>query len=222
MASYKKLLLGASYKTKFGNCMLQSDMPELLILPKDVFYDKENDESDLEVHLECLSQPLSEYKINVLNYISGFIMKQALSSLTCFECRTFLKNAPKVVEPFLTLKDRGGLTVPCVEVQTIVTYTNRVVEPILNGGNLTISSLSTKVLRKVLDLLIIRNVTILNQVDDHVDVLLYKSHRLTLIEFVVNKFVCMRMRHFAKSFNDSLKKNNVRKKFTKLVHFNNQ
>ena len=124
--------------------------------------------------------------------------------------------------PFLIQINRGRLVLPCVEVETIVSYTNNVVEPLIDGKHSQISSLNVLVLRKVLELINLRNDTLLCQLDEHVDVLLYKSHRLKLIEFVVTKFVNMRMRHFSKHLNESMKKKMIRKKLTKLIHFSNQ
>ena len=47
-------------------------------------------------------------------------------------------------------------------------------------------------------------------------------HSVEVVSKIATTFISIRLKHFAKQENERIKRNRLRKKLSKLVHFNNQ
>ena len=136
-SGFKKLLAGAANKTNSANCLWDCDT-SVLMLSADfkktsVAVDKAYppvDESDSEwIKLLVSLDQNSEYKDNVLTYISGYIQKRLIVNENCHLCLMHLENEKfldtcKLIER----KNRGGLTKANSNVIKVVETANQVIE----------------------------------------------------------------------------------------------
>ena len=106
-ASFRKLLIGSTHSSYCGNCMLQDDTNYLILPPyisnTNVFnqHPEETDEPAL-IYMDSLDTK-SEYRSNVLNYISGFIQRSKVKTEQCISCKLFLSNL-KIVKKWFRLQ----------------------------------------------------------------------------------------------------------------------
>ena len=201
-ASFRKLLIGATHTSCFGNCMLQDDTNVLILPPyisnTNVFnqHSEETDEPAL-IYMDSLDTK-SEYRSNVLNYISGFIQRSKVKTEQCISCKLFLSNL-KIVKTsaLLEIKDKGGLTCPSPIIEKIVTIADSILNPKLSSGDiLREKNLIDKVYLITLRVVNLNKLYFFSELDDHVDdVGLLGSHRNLLIRKIVCSFVTMRAKH---------------------------
>ena len=98
-ASFKKLLLGATNKSKHGNC-LSKDHIDIVTYPtktKDAvdFVSTEYDLDEIDSWVDVYDQGLhleSDFKKNVSTYISGYIQRKLQGNYPCVYCQDFLRN----------------------------------------------------------------------------------------------------------------------------------
>ena len=50
----------------------------------------------------------------------------------------------------------------------------------------------------------------------------FHEHSVEVVSKIATTFISIRLKHFAKQENERIKRNRLRKKLSKLVHFNNQ
>ena len=58
-----------------------------------------------------INNTISEYKIDIIVYISGFITRKLLKQIDCFECKIALKNN-LTKSSLIDIKNRGRLVSP--------------------------------------------------------------------------------------------------------------
>ena len=101
-AAFKKLIFGQSNKSDYGNC-LADDHLAIMSYPMDTKkaidhieaeYDLDEFDSWLDVY-ERSEALASEYKDNVVSYISGFVQKTLESKIGCVYCAEKLKEDTK-------------------------------------------------------------------------------------------------------------------------------
>ena len=94
-AAYKKLLMGASNLSKYGNFILQ-DEKKLLNLPSKTIDAVKMVENALELtetiddrYISAAVETKSEYSDSIIPYISGFIHRKLLKKETCLSCHSY-------------------------------------------------------------------------------------------------------------------------------------
>ena len=136
-SAYKKLLLGACNKTKYGNCILQDDS-RLLVFSnmstkavKDISETFDLSDSDqTDIYLSAIEKT-SEFSKNALTYISGFVQRKILKRETCLGCHDFLsKSKIKSTCKFIDSVNRGGLIHPNSNLNLIVKVSNSCIDEI--------------------------------------------------------------------------------------------
>ena len=228
-------MLGATHQGIRENCIAQDDCT--LVLPPTTvssmaFFentfelrDNEGDQfltSTTDIYLNSMQQNLSEFKLNVLNHIAGYIQKLLTAKEQCVDCMLFLSNMKNVRGGMLlNRKNRGGLTLPSVEFEKVVKisetlFTNLVQE---QGGNpFKVKNLVDIISLKACTLIQDLYPTLLKELDEHVETM--GSHRNLMVKKIVGCFVAMRSKHFCKQFNRQTVK--VRVQLSKLILFKNQ
>jgi hypothetical protein len=229
-------MIGAVHRGIRENCLSQDDTT--LVLPSTTvscmsFFEQTvnmiNEEtankwinSDTDLFLNSLQNNLSEFKVNVLNHIAGYIQKQLQAKEQCVYCSIFLSNM-KIVRGGILLnrKNRGGLTLPSDEFEKIVKISETLFSRLLiqEGGNpFKIKNIVQVISLKASTLIQELYPTLLIELDDHVEIM--GSHRILMIKKIVGCYVAMRVKHFCRQFNmQSLK---VRVQLSKLVLFKHQ
>jgi hypothetical protein len=232
----KKIMIGAVHHGIRENCLSQDDTK--LVLPSTTlssmaFFEKtlnlrdkdETDEwlsSDTDIFLNSLQNNVSEYKVNVLNHIAGYIQKKLNANEQCVLCNLFLSNL-KIVrgDKLLSRKNRGGLTLPSLEFEKIVGICESVFSNILQeqGGNpFKVKNLVHVVSVRVSSVVHELHPTLLKELDEHVETM--GSHRNLMLKKIVGCYTSLRVKHFCKELN--MKSVKVRVQLSKLVLFKHQ
>jgi hypothetical protein len=229
-------MIGATHRCIRENCLSQDD--SVLVLPSTTtaclsYFEQslnmENQESQnqwldstTDLLLNSLQNNLSEFKLNVLNHVAGFIQKQLKAREQCSSCNVFLSNM-KIVHggKLLNRKNRGGLTLPSEEFEKIVKISETLFQNILveAGGNpFRIKNIVDIISLKACSLIQELYPALLEELDNHLGIM--GSHRNLMIKKVVGSFIALRMKHFCKQFNNESIK--VRVQLSKLILFKHQ
>ena len=131
-ASFKKLLLGATNKSKHGNC-LSKDHIDIVTYPsktKDAvdFVSTEYDLDEIDSWVDVYERGLnleSDFKKNVSTYMSGYIQRKLQRNYPCVYCQDFLRSCKnRQTCDLIEKKDLGGLVRPSLNVNLVVDVTN--------------------------------------------------------------------------------------------------
>ena len=186
--------------------------------------DEERDylETPIDLVLNSLHNSLSEYKLNILNHIAGFIQKKLSITEKCVYCSLFLSNM-KVVRGGMLLnrKNREGLTLPSQQFEKIVKICETLFSNLIQeeGGNpFKVKNLVTNISLKVCLLIHELYPTLLKELDNHLETM--GSHRNLMIKKIVGCYVALRAKHLCRQFN--LKSMKVRVHLSKLILFKHQ
>lgn len=196
-----------------------------IVEDNDMTVENETDTSDVLMHLVDRTD-LSDYKNNILYYISGYIVMKILNKLTCQHCRALLithrthKDHDYLIDvcefsSFTAFVDRGGLKYASTFVFDVVKYIEKLfllMSPDLQSLNMkkmlnmTLHQFSPK----------IRHIMLAHPSSD-------ESHELELIKCIGQKYLQLRLRSYGKSL--TLKhvghKATLRQKLRKTVLFSN-
>lgn len=229
-------MIGAVHRGIRENCMAQDD--SVLVLPSTTavslsYFEKSielnNDESQnkwmdstTDLLLNSLQNNLSEFKLNVLNHVAGFIQMQLRAKERCCFCNSFLSNM-KIVHggQLLNRKNRGGLTLPSKEFEKIVRISESLFQNLLleAGGNpFKIKNIVDIISLKACTLIQELYPNLLEELDEHLGIM--GSHRNLMIKKVVGCYIALRVKHFCKQYNDQSVK--VRVQLSKLILFKHQ
>jgi ribosomal protein S17E len=178
--------------------------------------------STTDLFLNSLQNNLSEFKLNVLNHVAGYIQKQLKAKEQCVYCGSFLSNM-KIVHGGLLInrKNRGGLTLPSVEFEKIVQISETLFVNLLleAGGNpFKVKNLVDIISLRACSLIQELYPTLLRELDNHVGIM--GSHRNLMIKKVVGCYIALHVKHFCKQFNKQSVK--VRVQLSKLILFKHQ
>ena len=231
-SALKKVLLGATHTGLWENCISQDETT--LLLPTSTSenlslfsekYDLNSGNGDqwlnspIDLYLAYL-QSRTLFKENVLNYVAGFIQRQIRNKEQCVHCRLFMSNIKDVHAcSLLDRKNRGGLTLPSVQLEKVVQISEAIFSNLLKteGNPFKVRKIVEKISQKTCKEVFDNHPTLLSQLDDHCEV---GSHRNLMIKKIVGCFISMRCKHFAKEHNQQNVK--VRVQLSKLILFKNQ
>ena len=132
--AFKKLLFGATNKSKVRNCLSQDHM-EIMTIPSHVQkaaveitcqYDID-DEFDSWLDLFERGNVDNEYKDNVVSYVSGFIQRKLRSKYACVYCQNFLLQESNLSSSkLISTKTLGGLIKPNEKIVQIVNVSEKI------------------------------------------------------------------------------------------------
>lgn len=209
-AAFKKLLLGATNKTRFGNALVANDDSPIMRLPSacsnavklvDEYYDLNCD--DIEPYLQSFDDR-HEFSDDILTYISGFINKKIIFKESCVFCRNFLVNSKiRSTCDIINIKNEGKLTQPDHRINIIIKVTDKIFHQFQLSNNIFVERhLIDKVFLRVLKVLDMKFSKFLSCLDTHVDSLSSEtSHRNILIKKIVAAYITLRCRHLSKEKN---------------------
>ena len=134
--TYRKILLGVSDRMiKYANCTFQDNTEIIGLIPstqnKLDYLSEHYDLEDIDIEqVSNISQ--SDYKKNVVNYISGFIVKIVCKKLSCNDCISLLKTDPH--NGLIRCKDYDNFMMyPSTFVTKLTTLSENVLGPELNS-----------------------------------------------------------------------------------------
>lgn len=217
--TYRRLLLGVTNNIVHNANVLAQDSCEIVaLIPSvedkiDYVYNKYDlDDNDLD---NVLSSTLSEYSLNVIEYISGFVVRQVSCKLSCRECTESLNTGQSVNNSLTKIRDFGNLLMyPSDFVKKISEISEKILKVELSGN----SWLSKKyffdfIVMKICNSFVSFHGDILKTMDNH-------CYELT--KKIVSCYVTIRLKYHAKSYNDKHKKTRLRSKLSKIILHNNQ
>ena len=170
--------------------------------------------------------PLSDYKTVAIGYIAGYVVLMVRKRLKCEECLAALVTdqflPDSMAHNLIRAKDRGGLIKPSKSVIQVCDATERHFQSLVkvSGGlpreNGLINKLSSAVLSSV-------GSNVFNDLEDHMfDSSPENNHVFGIVKCIVGCFAKIRMHHLTKAFNSENAGKYVRKKYSKLIHFQHQ
>ena len=223
-SAYRKIMIGATSNSFFGNCLMQDDTEVMILPPKIPVTEilEEDEEDDISDVIKDSLETKSEYRQNVLVYIAGYIQRRVSKTMQCTSCQLLLSNMRiSVSSGLIETKDRGGLIRPSADIVRLINIVDSIFNQYLVDGKLfTQKRLIEKIFIQTLKVVNSCNLKLFDFLDDHVENIVFGSHRSNFFKKVVFAFVTMRARHSCREFNNSCAK--VRIKLSKLILFKNQ
>ena len=145
-ASFKKLLMGATNKSKYGNCLSQDHLDIMTypiktdeavnIISSD--YDLDEMDSWVDVYERGLNLE-SDFKANVSTYIGGYIQRKLEANYPCVYCKDFLESCTeRHTCDLIDKKDLGGLVRPSLDVNSVVNVADKLLTQLIKETNITL------------------------------------------------------------------------------------
>lgn len=183
--------------------------------------------------LNCVSSSMNEAKLNILYYITGYVVRKITMHIECMSCIQSLLasqnskehnySVPQLHTKFTSFKNVGGLILSSESSFKIIMATEHYYLYITdNLKNLNVLNLEKKVICYVNNKFVLDNniFTILNC--ENVG-LLDRPHKMILITFLVKKYLNIRLNSYGKLFSsDILNPVTKRQMLTKTILFYNQ
>lgn len=164
---------------------------------------------------ESNSLQLSEYSIDVIAYIAGFVERSVKKKLKCENCLNALSKSVVFDGKLIRIKDEGGLVYPQIDIFNVC----KTAEQILSSSELTrrnfYDRLFAWIMRQFVEKPVFCNM-------GHSAVQIEGEHSLKLLKPVLTTYLKVRLHHVAKQHNVNNKRKFLRSKCTKLVHFTHQ
>ena len=215
--TFRRILLGVTDSiVENANVILQDNTEIVGLIPsvqgKMDYMSKFYDLEDIEVEkIRNLSQ--SDYTKNVVNYISGFVIKKIIPKISCNECIELLKSEP--YDGLTRHRDfENYMYYPSNFVTRVTSLCEKVLQPELDSKNW----LSKKYYFDYM-LVKVTNAYVCLHGNELVNM---HGHSFEMIKRIISMYTCIRLKHFAREENRRLKKNKLRAKLSKIVLFNGQ
>jgi hypothetical protein len=256
-AAYKRLLIRHEIKGVGGNCM-PLDSTGILFVTRDVITDKSllhNDVLDVSVarrydlvlkqendevsqlllehkyakKCEDLSS-LSEFKMFVITYVAGYVVKMVRRIWRCPTCLEALYSSDDGVcntMMFVNLKDKGGLIKPSQSVIAVCERTEKCIVRMMASCQGKIPQATGLHLVSTISLTVLAEIgtskCVFADLTDHMfDSSPESNHVFSLIKLISQCYMKIRMHAIAKKYTEDAIGNKVCKQLTKLVLFKHQ
>ena len=163
---------------------------------------------------DYMSPFLNSLVENVVVYIAGWVVRKAMKSLPCDDCRAGLvtveiPNEFRSSFQLLQLKNNGGLVIPSAGCVKVIRIAEKTVRQSLNLHRATNKITSEHLVSHVLAVIGAQDIFELgehiNDTQDGVD-----NHHYKLLRVLLSSFLTLRQYHIAKLHTLRLQKNNVR------------
>ena len=208
---YKKILSGiTNIVVKGSNVILQDESDMVGVTP--ILKDKleivaEKFDISGDIHYENLLD-LSLFKENVVEYISGYVVRRVIAKSDCESCNRALKTEPYNQMSLISLRDFGGkLVYPSDFVNKLMTLSEKIVSQELKGNVLSKAFSFDKIVLKIVSDFVNLNQNVVDKLDEH---------RYALCKSLASFYVCIRLKHHAKVTSIALRNNNLRRKLNRI------
>lgn len=240
-AIYKKLLVKVELKdVDSGNC---KSLEEISILtcsssiqninitsePRNLNESEEDEYALLyemavfDEEVGVLVQDLSDFSIQAITYIAGFVVQALMKTLKCETCIGALtaKDREEGQYEFIKIKDKGGLVYPSSDVISICKWMEATIKTtVLTENKVTVSTkdvksiLISKALRHFIGMNLFKEIN-MHQFDQSP----LNNHLTLLIKAVMEKYINVRLHYLTKNATPKLSKRQV---LCKYLHFSGQ
>lgn len=156
-----------------------------------------------------------------MKYISGFVVKKLTrDKKMCETCASFLISTNNTSH-LITLKNRGKLTIPS---EDVIKVTNECEKIIRQNNHLIFVKKNIKdfLALKVFNAVINYSFTH-DAMFEHIrNQDIFDNHKIQLVKYIIEIYVKIRLYHEAKFSGEVEKKQYIRHKYSKLIHFYHQ
>ena len=168
---YKKILSGiTNIVVKGSNVILQDESDMVGVTP--ILKDKleivaEKFDISGDIHYENLLD-LSLFKENVVEYISGYVVRRVIAKSDCESCNRALQTEPYNQMSLISLRDFGGkLVYPSDFVNKLMTLSEKIVSQELKGNVLSKAFSFDKIVLKIVSDFVNLNQNVVDKLDEH-------------------------------------------------------
>ena len=190
-----------------------------------------------------LDDPTSEFLVNVLFYIAGYVVSKLVHQLSCLSCKRSLLADPftdnnnnnmtdevTAASAFTLFVNNGGLRVPSSSVYQVVEYCEKVFKANVckEGQHITSEKLlKTKMIIKVNNYFALDTQRHLfeDHEEDTNERVFEDDHRTKLVKLTADRYFTIRLFTYGKHYNESVVakgQTSERHRLTKLILFKNQ
>lgn len=226
-AAYKRLLMRNQLTSSLNaNCLNTTD--DFLAFTKlkkeigksaSIQYSQFNDDDIFDVWEDAFDEAntdhLSEYAVDVVAYIAGFVERSVKKKLKCEICLNALSKSMVFDGKLIQVKNRGGLILPQIDVFNVC----KTAEKIMLSSDLSrvnfYDRLVARIMRQFVENPVFRNM-------GHSSGTIECDHSLSLLKIVLTIYLKVRLHHIAKEHNMNSRTQFLRSKCTKLVLFAHQ
>lgn len=161
---------------------------------------------------------LNDYKNDVIEHVSGFVVKQLKNQVNCYVCCDALQDYT-IPHTLIDIKNRGGLIKPLIDVihickvaeKTFISRIHDVPKHLKDPVNFLITKSMTHI--KINNLFNCLNDHILTQSP-------INNHLLQIVQLIIKKYIIIRLHHHNKELSQPI--NRIRSYLTKVILFKNQ
>ena len=208
---YRKILAGIdNIFVAHSNVTLQEETQLLGVVPD--FNDKiQLVASHFEVEDDIFYANLpnvSSFKSDVVDYMSGYVVRRIMAKTDCHTCLKSLKSEPCDSMPLIHLRDYGKkLIYPSSFVTKIMVLAEQIICIELHNNILSAKFKFDQIIMRIVSDFIHHHSNIMQQLD---------VHGYDLCKKIVSLFACIRFKHHAKMTNLDFKHNNLRGKLNRV------
>lgn len=216
----KRILMQNEIKASLsGNCEPDStsilttrshDIKRTEVNPDEV-YDEEDEEEN-----ELFMLPLTETTNDVVIYIAGFVERHIKKFTKCTHCLDGLNGYDVMYGEIINIKNNGGLIHPQTNIYKICRNTESLLRSTNTKNPRFYPTLVSQIFRS-LDTEISKMFSNATH-----NVTEQSGHKVSLIKKIIEYYLKIRLHLISDQITTESKKNFVRSKFTKLIHFYNQ
>ena len=208
-----------------GN-VVQQDHTDLLHLSAEARKVEHFTSAQLTVdHDYCAIRSLSLFVSNVVEYISGWVIRKLSPQIACGDCVNALlatADGTSHTDSLLEIKNHGGLVKPSAGVVTVVKHAEKVLREHVNFHKVT----KLDIWGQALESTVLQQLPndIFPDMNDHFRDSQYgiDSHYSDLVRNICRTFLKLRRFHVINVTNQQLKGRSVRQALTKTILFKNQ
>lgn len=218
-STFRKILMGVTDKIVTNSNVTLQDNAEMVGIIPDVtnkvdYIFEAYDLFDLDLD-KFKDQEISGFKENVINYVSGFIVKKIKCKTDCYNCIKSLESGQKA--GLTSLREIDQTNSKLVYASEFVVKVVKLAEQIVIG-ELEKNWLQKKYFFDFINIKICNAfVSLFGNIFKLMD-----NHSYDLMKKIVSCYVSIRFKSHAKLTNETIKKKRLRQKLTKLIIQNHQ
>lgn len=230
-AAYKRLLVHHQVTSStFANCIPLDETTVLNassanvsdVVNTDLFMESSEHLPENEhlyaVTASSLQNTFTGYVTDIVEYISGFVVKKITKKLHCKVCVECLHASGNEHYAFISRKNLGRLVIPSQDVVKVCKCAESHIRLVEARGELTRKDLVNGIVIKCLRDLQQQNI-FCNLMPHILQQEPLSNHRYYLLKLILVTYVNVRLRHIAKEVTAVLQNNKIRSLSNKLVHF---
>jgi len=195
-----------------GKKIIKENFLDILCVEEEQSFADDNEQDD------AVDMDMDTYRQDIIEYISGFVVKQLKKTITCHICCDALVDQTKK-HALIDIKNRGGLIKSSTDVITLCKASEQVFISRINEV--------PKHLGNPIDFLIIKTMSQINiknifpSLNSHIlSQSPLNNHLLQIVKFIIQKYMKIRLHYYNNQLCQPKKR--LRSKLTKIILFQHQ